>query len=287
MKKTIYRWIAVLVLAIMMITPAYASDMLEAGDSQDSVTGQDIVRENGVGHVEDNADIFTEEEEARLKAKADKLSKKYNVNIAIYTDATDIGYYSNAAEKASENAYLKYYKLDTDGIILYLNMTTRDYMFTCSGKLKKDISYEYGLAYLEKKVKPKLSDGQYYKAFDTYLEITEDFVKAGYKGHPYSRLHPYRTVVDIIIRIAIGLVIGAIIAAVHVGIEKGKLKSVRTQPFAKQYVAEGGFDLNRKKDTFMYKNVTKSAIPKNTSSGGSGGVSRSSGGSFSSRGGKF
>jgi uncharacterized protein len=64
---------------------------------------------------------------------------------------------------------------------------------------------------------------------------------------------------------------------------KGKLRSVRRQNEARQYVKEGSMQLTQSGDYFMYRNVTRTPKPQNNSSSRSGG----GGGSRSIGGGKF
>ena len=65
---------------------------------------------------------------------------------------------------------------------------------------------------------------------------------------------------------------------------KGQLKSVRMQNAASSYVRPNSMQLTRERDLFLYRNVTRTARPKNNSgSGSSSGSSGSSGGSTGGR----
>ena len=237
---------------------------------------------SGTAVLYDGADILTDSDETDLYERAATIAKKHNLNIIIYTEERFITY----AEGTAKEVYLSYFDENTDGILYYVNMTTRDYYFLTCGDARRSLSDNYGLVKIENKVVDDLSDAVYYTSFDKFLNMVDKFEKKAESGMPYSFINPYRTPVEIIIRIVIAIVIGVVVALLVSGRQKSKLKPVKPEPLAKNYIAKDGFVLRKSKDSFMFKNVTK--IPKPQSSGSSGG-SRSSGGggSFGGRGGKF
>ncbi len=234
--------------------------------------------------IYDGAFILEEYDENSLFKRAKKVSDKHDINIIIYTEEMNI---YNARNRAEE-VYLSYFAEHTDGILYYVNMQTRDYYFLTSGDVKKSLSDNYGLVEVENKVVSDLSDEFYYSSFKNFLKMVDKFEKEADFFLPYCFLNPYRTFGDIFIRFIIAVVAGVIIANIRTGSQKAKLKTVKPEPLAKNYVPKDGFNLSLNKNTFLFKNVTKTAIPKSTSSGGGGSRSGGGGGSsFGGRGGKF
>ena len=68
---------------------------------------------------------------------------------------------------------------------------------------------------------------------------------------------------------------GLVIGLIAVGIMSAKMKTVRSQSHASDYVRPGSMQLTNQRDIFLYSHVSRRAKPKQTSSGGSrGGGSR-------------
>jgi uncharacterized protein len=80
--------------------------------------------------------------------------------------------------------------------------------------------------------------------------------------------------------------VGLVIALITVGIMKGKLKTVRRQPAAGNYVRKGSMNITESSDLFLYSKVNRTAKPKNNGSGSSTHTS-SSGRTHGGGGGKF
>ena len=143
------------------------------------------------GIVVDVNDAFTTEEFNKLSNKAESIATKYNIKIVIYVDNMP-GYFANSEIDA---IYSLTGKANKSGLIFYFNTYggrgERDYAFDVKGDLQKAISITYGMDKLEEAVVNKLSDDKFYKAFDTLLDMVDDFCAAKEKGKPYSKTHPY------------------------------------------------------------------------------------------------
>ena len=115
-----------------------------------------------------------------------------------------------------------------------------------------------------------LSSGDWYEGFDAFIDGMEDRIDEHF-NFPIMR------------NVGIALVVGVIVAFCVTGVMRSKLKSVRWQNNARQYVREGSFKLTRSRDLYLYSTVTRVPRPK-SSSGSRGGFS---GGGGSRGGGKF
>ena len=72
--------------------------------------------------------------------------------------------------------------------------------------------------------------------------------------------------------------VAAVVALIIVSIMKSSLKTVKSQRSAVNFIVEGSMKLTENRDTFLYKNVTKRAKPKNNSHRGGSSTHRSSSG---------
>lgn len=59
------------------------------------------------------------------------------------------------------------------------------------------------------------------------------------------------------------LVVGFLIALIPMGILKGQIRNVHSKTQAADYTRENSFNLQVKQDSFLYKKVEKTPIPKN------------------------
>ena len=76
------------------------------------------------------------------------------------------------------------------------------------------------------------------------------------------------------------LVIGLVLALIITGVMRGKLKSVRSQRAAANYVRQGSMNVTQSYELFLYKTVQRRERPKSSSSGSSGSRESGGGGSF-------
>ena len=80
------------------------------------------------------------------------------------------------------------------------------------------------------------------------------------------------------------LSVGFIIAFISTLVMKHKLKSVFSKTEAHEYIKDGSMNITRARDIFLYRNIRRTAKPKNTSSSTH---TSSSGRSHGGGGGKF
>ncbi len=64
----------------------------------------------------------------------------------------------------------------------------------------------------------------------------------------------------------ISLVVGLIVALIATSVMKGKLRSVYKQNAAASYVREDSFEVQKKKDMYLYSTTQKTAKPKSNDS---------------------
>ncbi len=251
----------------------------------------------------DNAGLLSSSEASSLEELLDNYSERYNLDIAVLTsDGTEYGMSTrDYCEYFFENNYGVGEELD--GVILYINMSEREWQIATSGKAITALT-DYGLEYIENQMIDDLSDGYYYDAFKAFADSCAELLKIAESGEPFdiqngddysdeglvsgsraNRDFPFGT------NLFISLVFGLIAALIAVSSMKSQLKSVGMQRGASNYVKKGSFNITQSRDIYLYRNVTRTARPKETSSshhsGGSTVHRSSSGHSFGGRGGRF
>lgn len=215
----------------------------------------------------DNADLLTDDEESKLQKRLDDMSEKYDMNVIVVTvpDMGDAISSQDFADLWFENG-----DYGDDGVLLMISMQERDWALSGTGK-GEDKFPDAKLESIGQKIKPKLSNGDYYKAFDLYADQVE-MKLAG-------RIPLYW--------IGIALAGGALVALIYCSSIKSQLTSVKMQDMADDFIAKDSFHITTSHDTFLYKNTTREYINNDSSRGGGGGHTSSGGGHHSGASGKF
>ena len=225
--------------------------------------------------VFDNADLLTADQKARLERSIEELASKYKFELMILTvssigNADSIDYSWDFLDR------MGLYGRTWDGCILLQSVRGRDYAFTASGRGDKILN---GTAYnkLEDDVLVYLKQDDYYRAYETYISVWEQFLILESKGRSYNFFEHYN------FYILIGTwVVSLLIAFLIVGVWAKKMNTALPKHEADAYVVNGSIIYTKQNDRYLYSTVIKT---KNASSS-SGGSSRSGGGR-SSRSGKY
>lgn len=264
MKKRVLAFLCVIMLCMMNLMTVFASDTHPS-------------------RVVDDASLLSSSQQADLQSKLDSISNKYSVDVVIVTTDSLKG----KTVTAAADDYFDYngygFGSEGDGILLYIAMDEREWAMSTKG-FGITAFTDRGLSYIEDKFKPMLSEGEYYKAFDTFADLCDDFIKEAKNGKPYDSGHMPKGKFKVIY-IFESLVIGVVMSFIVVSCMKGQLKSVRAKAEATDYIKQGSFNLTTQRDTFLYSNVTSKPKPQNNS--GSSTHSSSSGSSHGGSSGSF
>ena len=251
-----------------------------------------------VSTVSDGAGLLTGDQLSKLQAKADELSEQYQADFVIVT----VNSLGGKTPKAYANDYYDDHRFgrgtSRDGMLMLIAMDSRDYYFLTNGAPTEKLAQAGGLSVLENKVVSHLSNGDYYAAFDIYLDTAsavvakplsapgasnpaynDDFVYIGFDDIPYEPSPAERWQ-----RVGIFALIGAAAGFLTTFIMKRGMKTARAQKMAMNYVRPGSFHLTRQQDIYLYRTRTRVRVQSNNNSGGGGGRS---GGSRGGGGGKF
>lgn len=258
--KKIFSWLLLLILTVAVSSTAYAE-----------FQNPPIV---------DEAGYLMQEELKRLSSDLDSVRKKYNVEVAIYTESDMT---SSTAEESADDIYdYNGYGAgeNDDGILLYICSDTREYHFTTHGK-GLDIFNSNGLAYIESEVLPHLLEDDYYEGFEAYIDAAGELLQMAKEGTPYNEKH-YSTKYLIGV-IATAFLIPLLVAFIMMKKKLKKMKTALENNYAANYVKPGSMRIDTSRDLFLYSRITKTEAPKS----GSGTHTSSSGRTHGGRGGSF
>ena len=207
-----------------------------------------------------------------MEQKAQYASAGHGVNVYLLTVA-DIGG-QNVREFAKDwyRSYDLGYGEGKSGILFLIALDSRDYVTITYGGGVTAFT-DYRIAQIEDKIVPMLSDGSYYKASDTYIEMcayTLDFYAA--KGW---------------IKWVFVLVIPLAVASIVCGIFYAQMKTANEQTHANAYMPAEGLALSVVGDTYTHTTETERYDPVKVKDDSSSGSSTDSDGFGGSSGGKF
>lgn len=239
--------------------------------------------------VVDNNDLLTAQEEEELTQRANAIAEKYKMDVVIVTQE-DLG------GKSAKNYAADFYDYNDygigsskDGIQFLVSTGERDRFLLTTGRAA-NIFNDYTLDYINHYAVPYLSDGDFHKAFSSYLDsvdrLLSDYTTTGTVYDNDNRIDGFKqngfsTATKVLIAALGGLLIGFIIVFVL----KGKLKTAVPQPYAGNYVSN--FNLNRSNDMYLYSHTTAVKKADDSNKGGSSTFTGSSGTSHGGSGGKF
>lgn len=231
-------------------------------------------------YVVDNADLLTQTEENELSEKLQDISDELQFDVVVVT-TNSIGS-KTATEYADDyfdyNGYGR--GSNNDGALFLVDMGDRKWAISTSGYGIEAI-VDSALDDMEEEIVPYLKSGDYDGAFNEFADLTYDIVNDAKNGKSYSNSTTSTTKnhknigTNLIVAFSIGAGISLIIILVY----RSKLKPVKCQKEAKEYIVPGSFNLRRSDDVFLYFNITKVPIPKNNDSDDSGSFHSSSSGS--------
>ena len=221
----------------------------------------------------DAADLLYDWEEEQILERLDQVSRELQVDLVIVTMESTGGYSADDVIEAFYDEYGYGYGTNRDGVCLLVAMAERDYRILANGFGADAISmseiYDIGddVAYY-------LSDGDYADAFDTFIDRCIYEIKVEVNGVPFN----------FGMSLLISLVIGFVVALIATGIMAAKLRSVRSQSAAREYIKPGSMHIKRSTDLFLYRTMDRRRKPQESSSGsrshGGGGGRHVGGGKF-------
>ena len=242
---------------------------------------------NELTRVVDMADLLDNSEEAALLSMLDEISIRQELDVVVVTVNTLDGKtpMDYADDFYDYNGYG--FGENRDGVLLLVSMEDRDWWISTTG-YGITVFTDAGIEYISEKFLPDLSDGNYADAFTTYAELCDEFITQARTGEPYDTNNLPKEPFNVFTSLLISLAVGILVSLIVTGKMKGKLKTVRMQPAAEEYVRNGSMLVTESSDLFLYSHVDRRVKSKdNDSGGGSSTHTSSSGSSHGGGGGKF
>ena len=230
----------------------------------------------------DNAGLLTSYEASELLAELDEISVRQQADIVVVTvDSLDGKTPMEYADDFYD--YNGYGFGDAkDGVLLLISMENRDWWISTTGYGITALT-DAGIEYISERFLAYLGDGDYAQAFATYARLCDEFFTQAKTGKPYDVGNMPREPFDILTNLIIALVVGLLVAFISTSSMKSKLKTVRLQSAAGNYIKSGSMKVTESRDMFLYTHIDKCV--KTTSSDSDGGSSTHSSSSGTTHGG--
>lgn len=235
----------------------------------------------------DGADILTDSEEAELLQNLDTVSEKHSFDVVIVTVETLNGSGMTIAEFADDLYDYNNFGFGDkgDGILLLVDMDGREWFISTSGYGMTAFNDD-GWQYIGKQIEPILGDGNYYRAFETFIVLCDDFLVQAENGEAYTNSTLPREKLSLM-WIPGSILIGMGISFLIMLGFRSQLKTVRRKSAAQDYQVPDSMHITHQSEMFLYQHVSRT--PKQTQSSSKGGGVRvgSSGRSHGGGGGRF
>ena len=233
----------------------------------------------------DNANLLTKTEGDKLTKKLDEISKRQNLDVIIITVDSLEG--RTATEFADDTFAYNGFGMGTklDGILFLISMEERDWAISTHG-YGIDVFTNAGQEYMTANFMDDISDGDYYKGFDKFAELSDQFITQAKSDAPYDSKNLPKKPVSPFLIIGLSILGGTFVALIITGVMRGSLTSVSKQRMAGSYIVNTVMQPNDNMDLYLYSVVTKTARPKENE-GGSSTHTSSSGSTHGGSSGKF
>ncbi|WP_175560171.1 TPM domain-containing protein [Butyrivibrio sp. YAB3001] len=273
------RQISVVLLSICLLT-IFTPSLVSNASSDVLWDSYDIPSTRQKERLVDNADLLTSSEEADILAALNKASEENRMNIAILTVDEHTG-----SIQAYADDYFDYngFQADFDGagILFMLSMADREYAISTCGDGIAAFT-DYGQEYLVDQMMPYLKEGDYYGAFEEYIEACNYLLSCydAEEGTAYDIGNVPATPRNLFKGLIICVVIGLIAGLIPIFIMVSDLQTVHPNANASGYQTHSGLHMTTHRDTYLRTNTSRTRKPENDSrSGGGSSVHISSSGS--------
>ena len=227
-------------------------------------------------YVNDKAGVLSASEADALESRLSALSSETGMSVAVYTVPSLTG---SSVQAEADDTYDSLYGVNSDGIMFFMAMDSRDWQISTSGKGIK-VLYDNAIKNTFDAMYDELSAGNYSGAFGTYANRVESYYNSYLEDQDDSPKFGVVGIVSVIAGALSGLIRGSVL--------KSELKSVAAKTEANDYVKSGSFKLTSSRDVFLYRKVerTKRAAADDSDKTSTTHTS-SSGGTHGGAGGKF
>ena len=195
----------------------------------------------------DYAELLDDTEYTELESKLDRISEEYDCDVAVITEDSIDG----EDEVAYADDFFDYndYGMgeDKSGVLFLITMSERKWCISTHGDCHR---YFYRCVVRNtypESIKPSLSAGDYYEAFDTFADLCEQFIIQAESGEPYDVDNMPEESMSSAVWIPVSLGIGLVISLIITGVMRGQMKSVRRKPDAADYMQKDSLHITQEK----------------------------------------
>lgn len=244
-------------------------------------------------YVRDDYGVLSEQELAQLNEKARMIADEYDcgVYIRVVKNKENYTYIEDYAEYVYNRENLGVGP-DRDGVLFIIDMDERYYDITAHGDTANRAFTDFAKSVMEDEVVPVMGSGNFYKAFDSFLNYADYDLEREAAGSPVdiNNVHSPEELRTRRRRIAIGATTAVsplTSLLICLGL-RSKHKTKGRKYEAHHYIPKNGIRLNIMNDQFLYRSEQRTPIvrPSSSGGGGGGGTTINSGG-FSHSSGKF
>jgi len=254
--------------------------------------------DSSLPNVYDEADIFTDSEEAAISNKCDEIINKYDLDIAVVVFSKTYGSLMTSADDIyDENGFGC--GADNSGTLLYICMDPQDRGWWTSACGRAESYYtEDNINYIDDNLYPYMADGKYGAGVLAYLDLIDELysngkfnINQGYTYNPGSYVPDYtpakyeETIWEKIqYAIVPAGIFGLIAGGISLAVAKNSMKSVAKASTAGHYLDRRSINITLVRDIFLYRSTHRTKIQTESNSSHPGGRSSYSGGHRSSGG---
>ena len=238
----------------------------------------------GLPYVVDQANLLSDSEEARLNAEAESLAYEYGCGVYVVT-LDDLRNYCPSKSRATCSEEIRVgYDLglgkDRNCILLMMSMADREYDICVYGPMADEAFNEYARSTIEDAMLDDFREDDWYEGYLDYQSQCARLLSAEAAGKPVTANNNPAAHAR---HIFVPIVIAFIISIIFCSIKKGKMRSVKEQQRAANYIPDRGVHIGYRHDQFVNSTVVRVYDPpqSKSSSGGGGGGHSSSGHSHS------
>ncbi len=232
-------------------------------------------------YISDDADILSDEEEAKLTSLATRVLFYHDIDAAVHT----VNGVSGMTIEEYADRYYTENGFSYDCILLVIDPVSREYYFLTNGYATTAF-YDTKLDSLVSSVTEFLSKNDYNAASTVFFENVYGYLEAIHNDieMSYSFNKPSNMMTsNILKREAILIIVSLAVAGIVIFILQRKMNTAHQKREANEYLVDGSLNITSGGDYFITKNIVR--VPKQSGNSNSGRSSSSS--SRGGRGGKF
>ena len=236
--------------------------------------------------VIDGADALTSDECAELNNRAIDISIKHDCDVTIIfidmmTDDDPIELWAEYFYERCDFGWGP----DKSGVLFFISVIDRDMTILAHGYGNTAFTDHGKDVMLDNYLVPLMKNDEYYKACSKYLDLADEYLGLARSGAPFDVDTDEEYLAEKAkgafgTKVALTIIIPLLVSLIICMVWRGQMKTARKARQADNYIPEGGFNLTRYEDLFIYRTQTRTRIE--SSSGGSGGTSINSRGYSSS-----